>query len=71
MAVKSFTCAIKHYHLVIFSQWTDLVSWHLLAFTNTLACIEPTNTLAYYRVCTLRILNVFIVQAQDVEMISH
>ncbi len=51
-------CTIKHYESVIYGKMTTfVVSWHLLAWTNTLA---------YYRVHTLRTRNVFIVQAPGV-----
>jgi hypothetical protein len=62
-------CNIKHYGNVIYRKWADfVVSLCLLACTNK--PLNQTNTLAYYGLWTLRICNVFIVQAPGTGIIK-
>ncbi len=55
----------KHYIFVSYRKWTDYVLSLCLFYCQALSLVWA-NTLAYYRICKLRICNVFIVQVRGI-----
>jgi hypothetical protein len=58
---------MKNYRFVIYRKWTDFLVNMFLSYCESLS-LAWTNTPAYYRICKLRIHNVFIAQSLTIPL---